>query len=144
MAIPDQIPEAYEATNEQKQIEHLRAHKRVRQELYLATERLIIFLENTPTENIFRKVHAATTKITNAHGDVDTVRYFSLWTTDDMRLTTSGLLLRSDDYPKKYHDMHNGADKSHIISDSDLRKFTSGQLVTVATHLEKFLNPNTH
>jgi len=141
MAIPDQIPKIYKEPTEQERVEHIRALKRVRHELYLATKRLNVFLENTPAEKVIRHVHTAKTIVTNEQGDDDTIHYFSLWTGDDMRLTDSGLLLRSDDYPEKFQDMRNGADKSYVITDNDLRQFTTAQLGDVATHLEKFLKP---
>lgn len=148
MAIPDQLPESHKEPTEEMRREHIRALKRVWQELYLATERLNIFLENTPKNNVTRHVHMAKTEVTDNEGGTNTVEYFSLWTDDDTRLTPSGNLLRSDYYPEKYQDIRNGADKSQRLSNNDLRRYSSAKLVSLATHLEKFLkskdNPAVH
>ena len=143
MAIPDQLPETPYIPTEEKRQERLRALRRVRQELYLATERLNIFLEQTDEKDVIKRIHTANTKVYSTDSDdPEVVRYYSLWTEDDTRLTASGRLLKSDGSPSKYYDMQvHDADTSYEVSLSDLESYTVQRLGSLSGQLEKFLKP---
>ena len=101
-----------------------------------------MFLQDTPDKDVIRRIHTANTEVVGQDGSSQIVRYYSLWTNDDARLTASGKLLRSEYYPEKYSDMQNkGADVSYEISPEHLASYDANQLASLTSQLEKFLKP---
>lgn len=144
--VPDQLPASSKELSEDMRRE--RALKSVRNNLLEAVKRLNAFVEHKSHTEIIKRVHTAKTEIINDNDDPEIVTYYSLWTDfNDMRLTASGQLLRSDPYNEKYDDVRKyGADKSTIVSLYDLRNnrrtYKADHLLSLANQLDKFLrNP---
>jgi len=142
--VPNKLPETHKEPTEEMRREV--ALKHVRTGLYLAVERLNQFVAGKEHSEIIKRLHTAKTEYTGADGESQTDDYFSLWTDfADMRLTTSGKLLRSDDYEGRRTDILNGSDKSHEVTFKDLatdtETYASIQLTSLTQTLDKFLRP---
>ncbi len=142
MAVPDQVPET-EGGPSAEALKRQYAYEQLPTALWLATERLNAFLETVPSDNVIKYIHTARTKITNDDHTPE-ITYYSLWTDfADMRLTSNGELLCSDDYEEKYSDAKNGVDKSQVISlqeiSNDKETYNVYRIDSLVTSLSKFL-----
>lgn len=142
MAVPDQIPET-EGGPSAEALKRQYAYEQLPTALWLATERLNAFLETVPSDNVIKYIHTARTKITNDDHTPE-ITYYSLWTDfADMRLTSEGELLRSDDYEEKNTDAKNGADKSRTVSLQEISTskdtYSTYHINSLVTSLSKFL-----
>ncbi len=114
MAVPDQVPETGDGASAEA-LKRKYAYEQLPTALWLAVERLNAFLETIPTDDVIKHIHTARTKLVNDDHSPE-VTYYSLWTDfADMRVTSDGKLLRSDDYEEKNTDAKNGVDKSHVV-----------------------------
>lgn len=136
--VPDQLPETVNESVRKRTLE------RVRRGLAGATQRLNIFLDVTPNNDVIKRIHTAKTEIINDQDEHEIVDYYSLWTEfADIRLMQNGWLLRSD-YPTKREDEKtNGYDKSEVISILAMREdpqmYTALRLGSLADKLDHFL-----
>lgn len=143
MPVPDILPDSSEPT------EAMRRHRmieNIKKQLVGAVLRINEFMENHDDSEAIKKLHFAPTDVTAPDGEVNRIRYYSVWDSSCLRILETGQLARAKrDEPKFSDILENGADESVIVTlrelEMDRNKYNTARLADIVLRLEKILAP---
>lgn len=142
MPVPDIVPdkEPTEAMRRHRTIENIKKH------LVGAVLRINEFMEEHSENEAIKKLHFAPTDIELPDGEINRVRYYSLWDSSGLRILQTGQLARAERDEPKYSDiLEKGADKSVVVTirelEMDRTRYNTARLADIASRLEKILAP---